>query len=154
WAFDRSRKGSAATACRGPIEQGGGHAAESGAVDDRNASRQPHAEAQPAQYSRDRALRRPQRHHRLDLVSPVDPIAGGGAFFYSVVPARRRTHTPGDTAMTPDIGFLVPVRCAWNAWRTAEVRLTDLHDIHWFQPPGAPRPLVHAYVDCTKTHGE
>jgi len=56
--------------------------------------------------------------------------------------------------MTPDIGFLVPVRCAWNAWRTAEVRLTDLHDIHWFQPPGAPRPLVHAYVDCTKTHGE
>ncbi|HKB09138.1 MAG TPA: hypothetical protein VKD69_00740 [Vicinamibacterales bacterium] len=50
-------------------------------------------------------------------------------------------------------GLLVPVRCAWNAWQTAEVRLSDLHDVHWLQPMGAPRPLVHAYVDCTATAG-
>ena len=46
--------------------------------------------------------------------------------------------------------MLVQVRCAWNAWRTAEVRVADLQDIHWLQPAGAPRPLLHAYVDCTK----
>jgi hypothetical protein len=45
---------------------------------------------------------------------------------------------------------LVQVRCAWNAWRTAEVRVADLRDIHWLQPAGAPRPLLHAYVDCNK----
>ena len=28
--------------------------------------------------------------------------------------------------------------------------LTDLHDIHWHQPPGAPRPLIHAYLSCSK----
>jgi hypothetical protein len=55
--------------------------------------------------------------------------------------------------MSTDNGLLVPVRCAWNAWQTAEVRLDDLQQIHWYQPAGAPRPLVHAYVDCTKTRG-
>jgi len=50
--------------------------------------------------------------------------------------------------------MLVPVRCAWNAWQTAEVCLADLQNIHWYQPPGAPRPLVHAYVECTKTQGQ
>ena len=46
--------------------------------------------------------------------------------------------------------MLVQVRCAWNAWRTAEVRVSDLEKIHWLQPAGAPRPLLHAYVDCNK----
>jgi hypothetical protein len=52
--------------------------------------------------------------------------------------------------MNADDGTLVQVRCAWNAWRTAEARLADLRDVHWYQPVGAPRPLLHAYVDCTK----
>ena len=30
------------------------------------------------------------------------------------------------------------------------VRLTDLEDIHWAQPSGAPRPLIHASVCCDK----
>ena len=51
--------------------------------------------------------------------------------------------------MKVEEGMLVQVRCAWNAWRTAEVRVGDLHDVHWLQPAGAPRPLLHAYVDCT-----
>lgn len=41
---------------------------------------------------------------------------------------------------------LVPVQCGWDNWRLAEVRLKDLEDVHWFQPPGAPRALVHGYV--------
>ena len=59
----------------------------------------------------------------------------------------------GGTAMNADTGMLVPVRCAWNAWQTVEVRLEDLQNVHWYQPPGAPRPMLHAYVDCTKTGG-
>jgi len=55
--------------------------------------------------------------------------------------------------MNADSGMMVPVRCAWNAWQTVEVRLDDLQNVHWYQPQGAPRPMLHAYVDCTKTGG-
>jgi hypothetical protein len=41
----------------------------------------------------------------------------------------------------------VPVHREWCGWRTALVRMSDLGDVHWFQPPGAPRALVHAYVN-------
>jgi hypothetical protein len=44
---------------------------------------------------------------------------------------------------------LIEVRGAWNAWRTAEVRIGSLLDVHWFQPAGAPRPMVHAYTFCS-----
>ncbi len=44
---------------------------------------------------------------------------------------------------------LIEVRGAWNAWRTAEVRVGSLADAHWFQPAGAPRPIIHAYISCT-----
>jgi hypothetical protein len=43
----------------------------------------------------------------------------------------------------------VVVRSEWHVWRTATVALDDLSDVHWAQPPGAPRPLIHAYVYCT-----
>jgi hypothetical protein len=43
---------------------------------------------------------------------------------------------------------LVPVQRAWNAWRVAHARLRDLEDVHWFQPPGAPRLLLHAYLSA------
>ena len=43
---------------------------------------------------------------------------------------------------------MVPVRRDWNGWRTAEVRVSDLQNVHWFQPRGAPNPLVHGYVSC------
>lgn len=42
----------------------------------------------------------------------------------------------------------VRVQQEWDGWRTADVRLQDLHNIHWLQPPGAPRPLAHGYVSC------
>ena len=41
---------------------------------------------------------------------------------------------------------LIPVQREWNGWRLAEVRFNDLKDVHWFQPAGAPRPLLHGYV--------
>jgi hypothetical protein len=41
---------------------------------------------------------------------------------------------------------LIPVQREWNGWRLAEVRMKDLQDVHWFQPPGAPRALLHGYV--------
>lgn len=43
---------------------------------------------------------------------------------------------------------LVVVRGEWNGWRTAMVRGSDLRDAHHWQPPGAPRPLLHATVRC------
>ena len=45
---------------------------------------------------------------------------------------------------------LVTVRPEWNAWRTAMVRWTDLEGVHWSQPAGAPRQLLHAYVSPKK----
>jgi hypothetical protein len=43
----------------------------------------------------------------------------------------------------------IVVQREWNGWRTARVRVNDLEDVHWLQPPGAPRPIIHAYVPCT-----
>ncbi len=43
---------------------------------------------------------------------------------------------------------LVQVRPDWNAWQTAEVRVCDLHDIHWLRPLGAPRATVHGCISC------
>jgi hypothetical protein len=48
---------------------------------------------------------------------------------------------------------LVVVRSEWHVWRTATVALDDLSDVHWAQPPGAPRPLIHAYVPCAAIVG-
>jgi hypothetical protein len=45
--------------------------------------------------------------------------------------------------------LLVCVQREWNGWRTGQVRLHDLQDIHWFQPSGAPRRLAHGYIACT-----
>lgn len=50
--------------------------------------------------------------------------------------------------MRPDDRTLVVVQLEWNSWQTATVRLADLEDIHWRQPTGAPRPLIHARVPC------
>jgi hypothetical protein len=46
--------------------------------------------------------------------------------------------------------FLVVVQSDWSSCRTAMARLEDLRDIHWSQPNGAPRRLIHASVRCDK----
>jgi hypothetical protein len=43
----------------------------------------------------------------------------------------------------------IVVQKEWNGWRTATARLSDLENVHWFQPSGAPRPLIHAYIRCS-----
>jgi hypothetical protein len=50
-------------------------------------------------------------------------------------------------------GPVIQVRSAWNAWRAAEVLADSLEDIHWLQPSGAPRRLVHGYTWCTHIVG-
>ena len=45
---------------------------------------------------------------------------------------------------------IVAVQTEWNGWRTAMVHVSDLQEIHWAQPPGAPRPLLHATVSCDR----
>jgi hypothetical protein len=47
----------------------------------------------------------------------------------------------------------IHVRDTWNGWLGAEVRVDDLKDVHWSQPAGAPRPILHGYVLCTQMHG-
>jgi hypothetical protein len=44
--------------------------------------------------------------------------------------------------------ILIRVQRDWNGWRTGEVRLGDIQNVHWFQPSRAPRPLVHGYISC------
>jgi|SRR6187200_1676574 len=51
--------------------------------------------------------------------------------------------------MTAQDDLLVRVHREWDGWRSAEVRLSDLRDIHWLQPAHAPHQLVHGFVPCT-----
>jgi hypothetical protein len=45
---------------------------------------------------------------------------------------------------------LVAVQTDWNGWRTAMVRVAHLENIHWAQPFGARRPMIHAIVSCDR----
>jgi hypothetical protein len=42
----------------------------------------------------------------------------------------------------------VVVQRDWSGWRKAMAPLNALEKVHWHQPAGAPRPLIHAYVSC------
>ena len=64
------------------------------------------------------------------------------------MPKRQGNKVTPITAI-PDQA-LVPVQRSWNGWRTAEARAVDLEDIHWFQPLGAPKDLLHAYISPSK----
>ena len=44
---------------------------------------------------------------------------------------------------------VICVQGEWDGWKTGEVRLRDLREIHWRQPVHAPRLLVHGYIRCT-----
>jgi hypothetical protein len=44
----------------------------------------------------------------------------------------------------------ISVRLHWNSWQAAHVAIDDLQDIHWAQPSGAPRKLLHASVSCAR----
>jgi hypothetical protein len=57
----------------------------------------------------------------------------------------KASHQQLKPVTTPDEA-LVPVQREWSDWRVAQARMCDLEDVHWFQPPNAPRDLIHAYV--------
>ena len=48
--------------------------------------------------------------------------------------------------MQPHDDQVICVQSTWNGWQTAMIRLGDVEDLHWWQPPGAPRPLAHGYI--------
>lgn len=57
--------------------------------------------------------------------------------------------TTAGTGMRPE-DVLVTVHREWDGTQKALVRLIDLQDIHRFRPAGAPEPLIHAHVLCTR----
>jgi hypothetical protein len=59
-----------------------------------------------------------------------------------------RAVAAGKNCMTEDA--IVAVQSEWNGWRTAMVRVGNLEDVHWAQPSGAPKPLIHAVVSCDR----
>ena len=48
---------------------------------------------------------------------------------------------------------VVRVHETWNGFRTAEVRLDSLRDVHWLQPDHAPHLMIHALVSCADVAG-
>jgi hypothetical protein len=63
------------------------------------------------------------------------------------MPAEEHMHNTDD--------ILVCVQSEWDGWQTAEVRLGDLQNVHWFQPERARMPFLHGYISCaTITIGE
>jgi len=74
----------------------------------------------------------------------------------SIMLSRTRTDLPASEvppAIVPAVQFgqsAVVVQRDWNGWHTATVRLDDLEQVHWHRPGGAPRPLIHAYVECAR----
>ena len=52
--------------------------------------------------------------------------------------------------MRTDDDISIRVQSHWNDWCDAQIRLADLHDVHWLQQPRAPRSLVHGYISCSQ----
>lgn len=51
--------------------------------------------------------------------------------------------------MGPYDDMSICLHADWKHCVTASTRFADLHDVHWYQPPGAPHAMVHGYVACT-----
>jgi hypothetical protein len=59
-----------------------------------------------------------------------------------------------DTSILNSAMSQVLVRLAWDAWKTAAVTTTELTQLHWYQPVGAPTSLLHAYVRASALVGQ
>jgi hypothetical protein len=46
--------------------------------------------------------------------------------------------------------MLIRVHSDWNNWHCAEIRLSDLHEIHWHRPTRAPHAILHGYSSCSR----
>ena len=70
----------------------------------------------------------------------------------SSVPPLSRASTVQSPRLLPEASvcpdLLVVVQSEWNGWQKAMAPLSALEEVHWHQPAGAPRPLIHAYTTC------
>src|SRR6476660_2787215 len=71
-----------------------------------------------------------------------------GAMMHTMPPGKSRDSMPPLTAASAST--LVVVQRDWSGWRKAMTPMAALEGVHWHQPAGAPRPLIHAYVSCTE----
>src|SRR3954463_5155274 len=72
-----------------------------------------------------------------------------GIMMQSFPPANRREPLDSFPPVTAaSSSTLVVVQRDWSGWRKAMTPMTALQDVHWHQPAGAPRPIIHAYVSC------
>jgi len=62
--------------------------------------------------------------------------------------SASRVSLPNHAPLFTDTAEVV-VQRDWNGWHTASARLGDLEQVHWRQPAGAARPLIHAFVTCS-----
>ena len=46
--------------------------------------------------------------------------------------------------------MLIRVQAHWNDWSDAAIRVSDLHDLHWHRPTGAPHAILHGYISCSR----
>jgi hypothetical protein len=42
----------------------------------------------------------------------------------------------------------ISITAPWDHWQSAQIRLNAFGEPHWWQPTGAPKPLLHGYVSC------
>ena len=61
----------------------------------------------------------------------------------------RSTAVTAEAAGASMDELLITVHGDWRGWRSASIRLSDLRNVHWFQPQQAPRPLLHGYISCS-----
>ena len=74
-----------------------------------------------------------------------------GSMLQNIAPLADSLPTSAGHTLTPPASpdHLIAVQTLWNGWRTALVRVGDLENLHWFQPVGAPRALLHGELPCT-----
>jgi DNA-binding NarL/FixJ family response regulator len=94
-----------------------------------------------------------------ELIPALRAVVAGRPYFSptiaSVLP-RRSCSTQYANASSSDEGRrmtathvtlrLIRVQREWNGWETMEVPIEELHGFHWFQPEGAPQPMVHGFL--------
>jgi hypothetical protein len=88
----------------------------------------------------------PEGRHRPSQKVEVLPLQWDSAHIVVLV----LSETTSRKGTVPIEDMRIRVHWNWNGCRTAEVRPGDLQQLHWFQPQGAPRPILHGYIQCSR----
>jgi hypothetical protein len=73
-------------------------------------------------------------------MTQLQPVTNGSAL--------KGPHRAAEAGRSRQSDALVVVQRDWKGWRKAMTPLHALENVHWHQPAGAPRPIIHAYVSC------